>query len=124
MPLLRLRTSPQYHGKFRYSAWQEPNSRTLQPLYNPLRQRKIRTMRCRKFVLVSTGCMLMVSVALSLGFPWIDAASHPALGILGGVAATVLVLALDLLMRRFAPETRKVWSSGLGISPVEVSTTI
>ncbi len=71
-------------------------------------------MRYKTVVLLSTGGMLLGSVALSLVFAWIGPAGNPALGIVGGVSVTVLVLALDLLMWRLAPETLEGMGFRLG----------
>lgn len=61
-------------------------------------------MRYRTFVLLSTGGMLLGTILVSLVLAWMDPTVNIALGISGGVGATVLVLVLDLMVWRLAPE--------------------
>ena len=61
-------------------------------------------MQYRSFLLLSTGGMLLGSGLISLLLVWMDPAANVTLGIIGGVSVTVLVLALDLLLWRLAPE--------------------
>ncbi len=57
----------------------------------------------RTFVVLSTGGMLLGSVALALMLAWIDLGGNLTIGVLASVVVTLLVLVLDLLLWRFVP---------------------
>lgn len=74
-------------------------------------------MRHRTFVLLSTGGMLLGSLLVPLVLDWIDPTVNVALGISVGMGATVLVLILDLLVWRLAPEALEQAGFRLGDRP-------